>query len=154
MSTLALTPPSYDRIAGTLIAAWQRLHAAHTVAVTRCEEQARRATEVAAHLGMTATEFIACRRRARHAHQPRTPAQKSQQTRFNRSPLARSWAVSMTRAEWSERDTRKRLAEAARSLVALAGYADAAALTGLSPAQVAGLCRVGARRAARPPTYR
>lgn len=141
MSTLALTPPSYDRIAGTLIAAWQRLHAAHTVAVTRCEEQARRATEVAAHLGMTATEFIACRRRARHAHQPRTPAQKSQQTRFNRSPLARSWAVSMTRAEWSERDTRRRLAETTWELAVALGERGAARLLGVSVRELHRLMR-------------
>ena len=62
-------------------------------------------------------------------------------TYFRRSKVAQDWYAKLTQAEADVPIARARLAAATRNLVALIGTTDAARATGLTPAQVSGLCR-------------
>ena len=148
----------YDELKAALVE-WVGAKAAHDAAGKRLAKLRAREPAICHALKMTRAELRVQRRWARTGTRPQADSHDvylngrkwANWTYFRRSELAQDWHARLTQAEADAPAARARLAEATRALVALAGYADMAVLTGLTPAQVRTLCRPAAGCAARPP---
>ena len=128
---------------------WQAARSEHDDAVRRLEKQRSRLPAVSRALKMSESEVRVQLHYARTGTRPETHrANKLAATRrwanytyFRRNKVAQDWYAKLTQAEADVPAARARLANATRALVDLVGTKDAGRATGLTPAEVSGLCR-------------
>ena len=127
---------------------WDAARSAFDDAVRRLDKQRSRLPAVSRALKMTEGEVRAQVHYARTGTRPETQRANrlaaarrwANYTYFKRNKVAQDWLSKLTQAEADVPAARARLAKATRALVALIGTKDAARATGLTMAQVSGLC--------------
>jgi hypothetical protein len=125
---------------------WQTAKFEQDDAVRRLDKQRARLPAVSRALKMTEHEvrvqlhWAQTGTRPQSGHDMAAARRWANWTMFRRSKLAQDWYAKLAQAEADVPAARARLAEATRPLVALVGTKDAARATGLTPAQVSGLC--------------
>ena len=125
---------------------WQAAKSEHDDAVRRLDKQRSRLPAVSRALKMTEGEvqmqlhYAQTGTRPHGGHDAAAARKWANWTFFRRSKLAQDWLSKLTQAEADVPAARARLAKATRALVALIGTKDAARATGLTMAQVSGLC--------------